>query len=184
MKQIHNKKGVTLIELLVSLLILSIIATIAASLIFSSTSIYEKGSQSNLDKLVADEIYKELSGNLLYATKLTVAQSEAEKPKPAEGSFSAYSVRDGRLYLDGKDLFGEEFYHGRTLSIQVKAYDKSKLSIQILLLDPKGEQAYQTGSTITILNIQLTGNTIKGKVGTLQEDPILYFSKDEVAKPN
>ncbi len=69
----YDKRGMTLIEMIISLVILSILMSSTMGMIISSNNIFVSTSQAALDRLVGNSVYSTLESMLKYSTSLTIS---------------------------------------------------------------------------------------------------------------
>lgn len=160
-----DNRGVTLVEIMVALLILSIVVGLAGSMLLSSSNFFRKTSEANLDKLAADGIYQILSDELIYATALSVNQ-------PLSGEAKIIQVQNGRLLLNGTDMLTDEAYHGRNLRLEISQQGQS-MELFIVLLDRQGEEVYRAGASMKLLNLEVQQTTVTGDASAI--NPALYY---------
>lgn len=68
-----NKKGMTLIEVIVVLLLSSILMVIAGGLLLNSMGYFNRTAQSNYEKQAVDAISSYVRGQLVYASEVQIA---------------------------------------------------------------------------------------------------------------
>lgn len=164
-----NKKGYTLIEIMVTLVISSIILVVAGSIILNSFGYFDKTEKANMDKLAVDKVAELVHGELAYASKVVIA-----KEKPSIDDWYSLSIdEDGYLLKTsyvGKDktsalLYNQDFYNQRTLIIKARVYKNDyRMDLNYSFLDKDDEVVYKTNNTLELINMKspsLTGTNTK-----------------------
>ncbi len=186
----HDKRGMTLIEMIISLVILSILMTSTMGMITSSMSIFTSTSMAAIDRMVGNSVYTTLESSLKYATHLTISDS----PDSGLTSQSFYinvtdtATKSGNVYYraagdDYLSLYDSNYYKGRTIQYDVEEVgsdDKHvKLSVNIYR---EGEVVYTKTAVIKCVNLALLSNN---GIDSSDSSPssinqYLYFSVDEM----
>ncbi|MEA4911989.1 MAG: prepilin-type N-terminal cleavage/methylation domain-containing protein [Oscillospiraceae bacterium] len=159
-----NNRGMTLVELIVTLAIFSIIMGVTASLILSGSDVFARGAQTDTDKLVGDAVYAFVESRVKYATHLTVA------PAQDSGGSEALYVQSGRLqYRSGVteayDVYGEEFYAGRSIALrfykdETAASDDAYILEVLVTRRGNSEPSYTARAGVRLENMSLSGSTV------------------------
>lgn len=155
-----NNKGMTLIEITVTLVISSIVLFIAGSIILNSFGYFNKTEVADKDKMAVDNIAELVRDELVYAADVRI-----EKPanKPSDPSNVSESEKwhwisideKGHLNKDDKSLFSDDFYHNRKLKLTVKLYANDyRMDIGFSFLDGEKEEVYKTMATLEIINMK------------------------------
>lgn len=172
-----NNKGITMVELMVTLLILSIVIVLAGSMLLSSGNIFTHSAQMNTNKLAADSVYKYLSERLIFAERMQILYpDDSIQPRYR----TTFHIQDGRLYektADGdRDVYGDAFYQGRTLAVTARAYASHKLELTVEVRATAGTVLYRTSSTIDAVNVRQSGLTIEDRALQEIENPQLSYN--------
>lgn len=146
-----NRKGFTLIEIIVTLLIASIVMLVAGSMIFNSLDFFQKTAASDADKQVTDDLSEIIKDELIFATEVKLAV-DADQPE-GEGWDCLYE-KDGYLMKNGNLLYEKSFYNGNTLQWVVKPYKNDSRMDSDLKLQAGGETVYQTSVTLELINLK------------------------------
>lgn len=156
-----NKKGFTLIEIMVTLIISSIVMLIAGTIILNSFGYFNKTEKADVDKLAVDKIAELVRDELVYASKVVVADE-----RPDEHDWNAFSINaDGYLlktvYEGTKStdivLYNEEFYNHSTLELKARCYNNDyRMDLSFAFLDNDLEQKYKTEHTLELINMKST----------------------------
>ncbi len=189
----HDKRGMTLIEMIISLVILSILMTSTLGMITSSMSIFTSTSMAAIDRMVGNSVYQTLESSLKYATHLTI--SETADPERTSQSFyvsiSDPDTNSGTIMYraEGDDylsLYNSEFYGGRTIQYSVEEVGSDNRHVKITVnIYREGKVVYTKDSVIKCINLALVSgaddNSIDNKVtSTNGVNQYLYFSVDEM----
>lgn len=150
MKLKKDRRGMTLVELLVSLVILLLVISAAGTMLLSSNAFFYRSTDRSLDKISAEHIYKIASDKLTYATRIHLTDKRDESLERSGWHWIQIS-EDGRFYMDGKDIYGEDYYHGKTVSMEAYAHGKTRMYLQIAM--EKNGKTYQSASSFEAINI-------------------------------
>ena len=152
----HNE-GFTLVETIVSFVIFVICTGIALTLLVSASGSLHKSAQTVDSKSIGDSIYDFVSAELTYATNIEVLPNgSAREPKYA----NVLKVQSGRLYKNGRDLYGEGFYTGKQIHLTVQRKNGYQLELK-LEVSTEGETVYTTGRTTKIINLAANDGTVE-----------------------
>lgn len=150
MKLLKNKKGMTLIEIMVVLLIMSILLVIMGSLILNSFKYFNETTTQDLSKRSLDSISDYIREELLYASDVRV-----QEEKPNEEEWNILHVKDGKLYKNEEQVFSDIFYDKNELYINVRGFENYRLDIKYTYKDSDGKQVYSTNDTLELLNLKM-----------------------------
>ena len=158
----NNKKGFTLIEIIVSIMIASIGMIIATTLILNSMGYFNKTTVADHDKQAVDGIKDYVQDELMYATEIRVVSSS----KAPEGEWYWLYIKDGRLYRGDytdetkeTEVYGTDFYNRRTLKMTAKKFKVNRIDLSFAFLDDKASTIYKTKTTIELLNTELKSDS-------------------------
>ncbi len=198
-KKILNKKGFTLVELIVSLGLLSVVIALTCAILLSVFNHYSKDATMTEAQEIGDTASQWLTDQLRYATELEISD------KAAVNTYNtAVQVKEGNLCYwrtddtsNVENLYGEQFYYGMSINTEAYIKDGRWLTIITYVDDREGQNLYKKERTFEIINMSLAQkeselrpdgtapeNTIKVMVsGNLQPDatwtnPIFCFSSD------
>ena len=146
-----DKKGMTLIEVIVILLLSSILMVIAGGLLLNSMGYFNHTAQSNYEKQAVDAISSYVRGQLVYANEVQIA---TQKPDQSDDWHWISINDDHRLMKDDTTVYNEDFYRGRKLKITAKCYsDNYRLDLSFAFTDDN-KQVYKTAATLELVNIR------------------------------
>lgn len=191
----HDKRGMTLIEMIISLVILSILMTSTMGMITSSMSIFTSTSMAALDRMVGNSVYQTLESSLKYATHLTI--SETQDNSLSSQSFCIGNVDNATnsgsvMYraegeADYLSLYSPEFYGNRTIQYSVKEVGTDHRHVEITVkIFRDGEVVYTKDSIIKCVNLSLiqtetdNNSIVYNNPSANAVNQYLYFSVDEM----
>ncbi|MCQ4949563.1 hypothetical protein [Bittarella massiliensis (ex Durand et al. 2017)] len=179
------RRGWTLVEVSVVLLLLVLVVALAGGMILSGGNLLGRSAQLGEEKLIGDTACQWLSGKLRYATELRlVGGDDLSAPE-------AVWLEEGRLWYrnsgegapqpgQGIDYYGDAFYQGRTLSVTAALHDQYYLDLTVRVHRADGALCYTTRTTVKLLNLQISGAPAEGPTGEV-EDPALLFASGQGA---
>ncbi|MEG2088246.1 MAG: hypothetical protein RR022_08595, partial [Angelakisella sp.] len=113
------------------------------------------------------------SEEIIYATNVRLSQVSA-------GGAECYlDTLFGQLRSSAKDVFGSEFYHGRTVSMQLSANGSYGLDLTVTVLDEDNAEVYAVASTLQLLNQELSGIAISEEEPGKTVSCITYMKGDK-----
>lgn len=152
----RNKKGFTLIEIIVSIMIASIGMMIAATIILNSMGYFDKTAVADHDKQALDGIKDYFQNELIYASEVKIANT-----KPDGNDWHWLYVKNDVLYRDNDfgnsediKVYLDEFYNRKKLKITARGYDKYRLILNFYLNNDDNKTIYKTATTIELLNFK------------------------------
>ena len=155
-----NNKGMTLVEIVIVLLIASIAMTITGGILVNSLGYFDDNTKTSIDKQTGDGILSFIDDEIKYSTKITVA-----KDKPDEKDWhSIYVNSNGNiqmLYRDGNEVFSEDYYSKRNLSIKIRGFtlNEHRLDMTIILNDKNDKKVYSTANTFELINLNMENSS-------------------------
>lgn len=195
----NSKLGMTLVEMVVSLVILGILMTSTMGMVISSNNIFISTSVAALDRQVGNSVYSLMSRILKYSTHLMIYNDEASASSTSyqylalnmvDGSYDD-STKSGHLRYKAKDgteigsLYNTSFYGNRTIQYSVKKTDNSNKHIELIVrVFRNGKQVYQNSSKIKCVNLSLisigaNSNLIADNSSDESVNQFLVFDCDE-----
>lgn len=151
MGQLKNKKGMTLVEIVVVLLIASLLLIITGSLILNSFSYFGEASSKDLSRRSLESISDFVRGELLYSSDMRIA---ASAPQDDE-EWQVLYVKDGKLFHNEQSLFSSTFYNHKQLEMQIRGFDSYRIDLDYALHTDDNMEDYTTRDTLELLNIKL-----------------------------
>lgn len=188
--RIKNKKGFTLVEIIVSLAIFSAVLAVLGGIMVSGFNYFYETSSTDLNKRSVDELLDYVRGELLYATDVRV-----QDEKPNEDNWYSFSIIDGQLhqFIEHKDKESEDlnifsnkaFYNNNSLKMTAKAYENSsRLDLKYILYDDK-EELYTTRDTLELLNVKSVQTDAFADELVVGENELkIYYKKGKSIKQN
>ncbi len=199
----YDKRGMTLIEMIISLVILSILMTSTMGMIISSNNIFVSTSQAALDRMVGNSVYSTLESMLKYSTSLTISATPktTNKQQSIMISVSDNDTTSGKLmYREKADddgnaseyisLYSDSFYNSRTVKYRIVETGKDQRHVDMTVeVYRDGKCVFSKDAVIKCLNLSLirsnsNQNTISMDKSASGEDAYnqyLYFTVDELA---
>lgn len=199
----YDKRGMTLIEMVISLVILSILMTSTMGMIISSNNIFISTSQAALDRLVGNSVYSTLESVLKYSTSLTISATPKNDNKQQSFmvSVSDSATDSGKIMYRGKadddgnasnyiSLYTQSFYNNRTVQYRIVETGKDQRHVDMQVkVYRDGKLVFSKDAVIKCLNLSLirsnsnqnTINMDKNASGDDFYNQYLYFSVDELA---
>lgn len=183
----NSKLGMTLIEMVISLVILSILMTSTMGMIISSNNIFISTTTAALDRQVGNYAYNLIEKLLKYSTHMTIQ----DEPDPNNSSKSlSISVTDentnsGKLLLSGTKLYEDSFYGNRTVQYSITSINDSKKHLQLTVnVYRNSKLVYTKTSVLKCINLDRiksgdATNPLRDN-STKQYNQYLYFSIDEI----
>lgn len=150
MKLLKNKKGMTLVEIVVVLLIMSILLVIMGSLILNAFSYFNKTTDQDINKRALDSISEYVRSELLYASDVRV-----QEEKPNDEEWNTLYIVDGKLYKDDEQVFSNNFYNKNNLVLKLRGFDQYRLDLNYSFKDMDKANAYSTKDTLELLNLKI-----------------------------
>ncbi|NLL63189.1 MAG: prepilin-type N-terminal cleavage/methylation domain-containing protein [Ruminococcaceae bacterium] len=191
----NNKLGMTLLEMIISLVILSILTTSTMGMILSGNTLFISTSQSAMDKRVANSVFDLMESVLKYSTHLEVYNSGATPSQPRQQFISLTETdsdtQSGVILFKSKDsdypvnLYDQSFYSGRTVQYSVKKAGISNKHIRLVVSTYRdGKLKYTREAIIKCVNLGLVSvgngaNPISDKSGADSVNQFIAFSVDE-----
>lgn len=188
MRKIFNsKKGFTLIEMVITTLVLSILMGITMGMITSSGRVFSSTSELAIDKMVGDGVFESLESMAKYATHIEIANPGTAQPDSEctqnynQGFYinvSDEENKSGTLRYQAKSQeatrypavpFSNSFYQGRTIKYVVEPYEyplaegeqvarRSNKHLTItVIVNRNGEEVFKRSNTIRCVNLGLLG---------------------------
>lgn len=206
-KVFESKKGFTLIEMVITTLILSILMSITMGMITTSGRMFSSTSELAIDKMIGDSTFAALESVAKYATHIELANSKEECAKTYDQGFYIkindqqnntgvlmYDAKTSNATRYPKQPFADSFYQGRTIKYIVEPYKLSDgtesgkhLEITVKVYRG-GEQVFTRSNVVRGINLGLLGendsyNLIENNVHVNQneskENVYINFSCDE-----
>lgn len=143
-----NKKGMTLIEILVVLVISSIIMFIAGSLILNGIGYFNKTASKDVDKQITDQISSLVRDELIYASDVRISTE-----KPSDDEWHTLSLdKNGYLMKDDMLLYEKGYYNHKSLKLEAYVYSNTyRLDLKFILMD-NAIETYKTSMTLELIN--------------------------------
>ena len=147
-----NKKGMTLVEITVVLLIASILMTITGGILINSLGYFQDTTALSTDKSVGDGILDFINSEIEYSSDVRIQENQ-----PGGNDWHSIYVENGQLYRDGVAVFDEDYYYNkRKLEINVNGFKNGYRLDMKIYLKKNNEIKYRTSHTFEFLNLKKT----------------------------
>ena len=193
----ENKLGMTFVEMVISLVILSILTTSTMGIIISSSNIFVSSSNSALDRQIGGYVFETLSSIIKYTTHMTIYDADKVPANSQAGGQSvSLNVTDndtssGQLLYKSKEgdapinLYDEGFYSRRTISYKLEEAGSQHKHIKLTVsVYRDGQKRYELSRIIKCMNLALVSigddaNYIKDNSTPGSTNQFIAFSVDE-----
>jgi len=191
----ENKLGMTLVEMVISLVILGILMTSTMGMVVSSNNIFISTSKSAIDKQVGNYAFEFIEKALRYTTHMSIYNSNVSPSDSNVQSITISQTDDtnnaGKLMYKRADaespysLYEDSFYSGRSIQYSVhKVGNKNKHVKLKLTVFREGRAVYSRETIVKCLNLNLVaiGDGANPIVDKSSEDAVnqtITFSVDE-----
>lgn len=191
----ENKLGMTLVEMVISLVILGILTTSTMGMVISSNNIFISTSKSAIDKQVGNYAFDFIEKVLRYTTHMSIYdQSEASRGTNIQSislNVSDDANNAGKLMYkraDGSEpfnLYDDSFYGGRSIQYSVHKVGNNSKHVKLkLTVFREGRAVYSRESVVKCLNLNLVAigdgaNPLVDKSSADAVNQFITFSVDE-----
>ncbi|MEG2929549.1 MAG: type II secretion system protein [Oscillospiraceae bacterium] len=146
--QAVSKKGFTLVEIIVALMLVSLTAIAATALIRTTMVVFYKNEDLNNAKLAAQRALEYISDTLYSADTVTIS------PPTEPSGKNSIKASGGKLYLDGQDWFCDSIPAAKTIRSTIMGTSKV-IMLAIDVLNSDGTVCYSCEKTFTLNNMKL-----------------------------
>ncbi|SHJ36996.1 PilW family protein [Parasporobacterium paucivorans] len=161
-----NRKGMTLVELIVAMVILGIVMLAVTSFFLSSNKIYVVGrdqrSVQSESRLALDQILMDIR----YAKEISLLPATLAQTEKSTTTYNYIYFKDGLIYRSiyntATSTRNDQALQGNFSEAQSSFSKAGDTAIQIVVGNDEGSQSYIIDSTIQIPNLLLTNP--KGKL--------------------
>lgn len=161
-----NKKGFTLVEIIVSIAVASVVLMIAGSMIVSSFKFMFSTTDTDLDKRVVDSLIDVVRSDVKYAYDVRLMRPKDDNAPSIndDSDWHCYYVCDNVLYRDDKPILDKGYYNGKKLEMIAKGDYENGVRVDLTyhLYNEKNEKTYGSRDTIMFLNVQVSDELKKG----------------------
>ncbi len=192
----NSKLGMTLVEMVISLVILGIMMSSTMGLIISSSNIFVATSKSAVDRQVGNYIFANLESMIKYSTHMSIYDANAvpkeKKTQSVSLEITDTNTNSGKILYKGKEdaepfyLYDNGFYGNRTVQYTIeeagKKHQHVKLTVKVFR---DNKLVYSIDKIIKCINLALitTGsdaNMIKDYSTKGGINQCIAFSVDEM----
>ena len=188
----QNKLGMTLVEMVVSLVILGILMTSTMGMVISSSNIFISTSKAALDKQVGNSTFDILQKMIMYTTHLEITN------EPSDSLDQGFSInikdednQSGYLYYKREKaesavaMYDNSFYGNRTIQYQLTPVGKDGKHVDLkVTVFREGKAVYVREQVIRCVNLALVGgangNAVYKSADAPTINPYISFSVDEM----
>lgn len=130
-KLLKNKNGMTMIELIVGMLVFSIIAISASTILVPTLRAYAKANDLAEINTLLDNLSAEVLDDISRATEVTITNTGIAPDTNTEIKIKTnvntvtYDATSGLLCMDGTPVLHEDYYKGKTVRLECYKDDKS-----------------------------------------------------------
>lgn len=195
-----SKKGFTLIEMIITTLVLSILMGITLGMVTSSGKMFSSGADASIDKMVGDAVFESIESAAKYSTHLELANSKEACSKGYDQGFYIdvtdtnnksgilkYSAKSNKAKRYPGDPYSEDFYQKRSVKYVVKPYVYTKvengkevkynsgkhLTITVIVCRD-GQEVYKRDNTVKCINLGLLGDGATSNLIVSADDLVEY----------
>ncbi len=158
-----NKKGFSHVEIILSLLVISIILAFATSFFFTGENLFRNTVQSETEKAVGDNTLNYMVESIRYAQDIEVVPSDQMPTAKyqraiflSDKNYIGFKVSDE---ID-ENIYGEYFYQNNTVDYSAKVLNANCMEIKVNVYNRDGEMKYTTSSVVKLLNMNVNNKVI------------------------
>lgn len=201
-KLLRSKKGFTLIEMVITLVVLSILMATTLGMIDAGGRVYTASYARDVDKGIGDNVFESIESALRYCTHLEIKDTNVTNPKET-GKYSQgfyideteSNTNSGVLNYVKTDestgtksdeaFYPETYYSQRTVRYSVKKVGENNKHVELTLdVIREGKSVYTRSAVITCVNLALlTGISNSNEItdtSTSEYNQYLSFNTDEL----
>ena len=159
-----NKKGFSLVEIIVSLLVISIILGFATSFIFTGENLFRNTVQSDTEKSIGDNTLSYMVESIRYAQDIEILP---------EGKISSIKYKRAIFLSDNnhigikvseeidENIYGDYFYQNNTVDYSVKVLNANCIELKVNVYNRDGEMKYTVTNVVKLLNMNVNNKVIE-----------------------
>lgn len=170
-KYVKNNKGVTLLEIIISLAIVGLLLTLTFNLFFFGNEVFAKGSEQYNVQTSVRLSTTSITDTVRYSTALFI---ESNIPDTFENPYHYIYYDNGSVYYNYIDIDGTR--KTRVLGTDITSLTFNKQSNRLIGMSINGverNQSYQINMDIGLPNMEMKNNDVFGTTGSA-----LKFQKD------
>ena len=170
-KLIKNNKGITLLEIIISLAIVGLLLTLTFNLFFFGNEVFARGSEQYNIQTSVRMSTSSITDTVRYATALYI---ESNKPDTFEDQYHYIYYENGTVlysYIDSDNTRKTRF-----LGTDITSLEFNKQSDRLVNMSVTGverNQTYEINMDIGLPNMEMKNNDVFGTTGS-----VLKFKKD------
>ena len=143
-KVLKNKKGMTLIEILIGSLLFAIVTATATAVLAPMMQAFSRANDLAEYNILLDNVGNKLVSEISQASEI---KSEDPLRLVIQGNIIEYTVHNGSLERNGLPVFPQGFYEGKSIGFQITA-DAPDVIIAVTVF-PSDEGRGVSAATIT-----------------------------------
>ena len=133
MKHLKNNKGMTLIEVIISLIILSLVTVSVSQLMISFSNLYKQINTMASTNILLDVVSADILNEIRHAKGIDELTDGSITIKTNNGSVK-YDAEGGRVKKDGVDIYHEDLYKHKSVVLNFGQDDDNGIySVKITL---------------------------------------------------
>ncbi len=171
MKVLKKRKGFTMIEIVVSLLIAGMIMSFAGTWLLSSGKYLNLTANKNEVKLIGDKVLDFMTQKIKYCGNIKISQAGLNYKY--DNSFASTDSVNNMLLFNDNNIFTEQFYSGASLNYTTEVLRGDCLKIGITV--EKDNHEYKTDTVVELGNISFDGNSIEYDTSDVLINPFISF---------
>lgn len=157
--RMEGNKGMTTVELLAGLMMALMLMGAASTVFFTVSGSFLNYADRSENQMITDMVCNMITERVAYAEFIAVGT------EPVEGCRVFEFSEEGRILLDGEELFESSFYHGKRLVCGLPK-DNGGMSGQVFMLtvsleDSSGKSLYSSDIVVKLINMGISGENIR-----------------------
>ncbi len=188
-----NRKGFTLVEVVISMAIGVVALLIGGSMIISSTDFYSSTIEVDMDKRTISSIVDYIRSEIAYSTDVKILSPTGEGASSliSDEHWNYLYVQDGRLYKNDVQVFDDGFYSQRDFYLTVKGDFGNEARVDLVYSMKNGtKQTYSYSDTIMFLNLSVSDELLSQGLYTeaqVEVSPLshyIFYSRTKTVSSN
>ena len=168
---LKNKKGMTLVEVLVASTITVMMVGVCISMLIAANNLFVENAALFQAKQIGDGVLDILVSELRYADVIEVGNEKKASLEPEQeqlylstdvstpDEFGRLCYGSGKL-IDDIDYLGENFYAGMDVKLEIAPVDAANAATIRVRVLRNGEEKYQNEITLQLPNCSVQGESV------------------------
>ena len=175
MRLLKDKKGLTMVEVLVAFSILLILMGITSVILISSMNNYSRAAKLSSAQQLGTDAYNFISNRLTYAVAAEIGGNSNDLQQELK-------IEDGRLYFrytddEFSDVIGsEEMYYGFSLAMTISATD-DLIDLTVRVLNNEGTSVFEKSSSFKMINLAVAEGAYLIGSTTATTNPLISLTQ-------